>query len=493
MIAVVDLVGCSNRTAELVGGRFYTSRHRVEYVFGPSSLGGDMGLRESTWMADDHSALADVLGARRRINAALASELSLMDDYVRGRTACASPWDTGVTEKDLYSSAICELAAALSSTFASVNNRVQMWRRLQPSVKRRFVDGSLDMERVRTIHDHLLHARPSTVVDIEAEVLKVAGEMAPGALGREIDRLLTEADPEWDRDVRKRAARTEKRIRLRRRARGLSSLTAVMTDGQADEQISRIDAVIARLHPEDPRSPDQRRGEAHTALMRGETLVCQCATCLIARGDTATRESEDPQPTGTTDASAGDTAHETSSASTESAPQGPVGPIGQPRPATAPPENTARPDQASPLGDRPRPRPGGGTLIERWRAVVERNPLGEHALYPDGHGGMTVPPPGALSYKPSRALAARVRADHPYCLHPGCDVPSDRCDLDHIVEFDRQNPKRGGWTIPTNIGPRCRLHHNLKTRKLWHTELLPEGVLHIVDPLGRHYFTAPTL
>ncbi|WP_415973273.1 DUF222 domain-containing protein [Rhodococcus sp. 077-4] len=438
-----------------------------------------MGLRKSTWMDDEHCALADVLGARRTINAAAASELAFMDDYVRGRTACASPWDTGVTEKDLYGSAICELAAALSSTFASVNNKVQMWHRLRPSVKDRFVDGSLDMERVRTIHDHLLLARPDTVDDIEAEVLKAAREMAPGSLGREIDRLLIEADPDWDREVRTRAARTEKRVRLRRRARGLSSLTTVMTDGEADDQISRLDAEVARLHPEDPRSPDQRRGEAHTALMRGETLVCRCATCTTSRGEAAdsgdvTPQSRSADPSAGSAAVTGETATgETATGSTESAPQDR---------ATAPPEGTPT-----------RSRPGGGTLIERWRAIVERNPLGVHALHPDGHGGLTLPPPGALSYKPSRALAARVRADQPYCVHPGCDVPSDRCDLDHIVEFDRQNPERGGWTIPTNIGPRCRLHHNLKTRKLWRTELLPEGVMHTVDPLGRHYFTAPTL
>ncbi|MEK8070209.1 HNH endonuclease signature motif containing protein [Rhodococcoides navarretei] len=449
-----------------------------------------MGLRESTWIDDDHSALADVLGARRRINAAVASELALMDDYVRGRTACASPWDTGVTEKDLYSSAICELAAAMSSTFAAVHNRLQMWRQLRPLVRNSFINGSLDKERVKTIHDHLLHARPETVVAIEAEVLKAAGEMAPGALGREIDRLLFEADPDWDRNVRDRAARTEKRIRVRRRARGLSSLTVVMTDGEADEQISRIDAEIARLHPEDPRSPDQQRGEAHNALMRGETVACQCAACLTARGDVEAPEAETTQPPSTTarpnDGAA--TADETSTASSESEPQGPARPTRQPPPATGPPDEPAPPDEPP-----ARSRPGGGTLIERWRGIVERNPLGVHALHPDGHGGMTLPPPGALSYKPSRSLAARVRADHPYCLHPGCDVPSDRCDLDHIVEFDPQNPERGGWTIPTNIGPRCRLHHNLKTRKLWRTELLPEGVMHTVDPLGRHYFTAPTL
>ena len=443
-----------------------------------------MGLRESTWTADDHSALAEVLGARRKINAAVASELAFMDDYVRGRTACASPWDDGVTEKDLYGSAICELAAALSSTFASINSKVSMWRRLRPLVKRRFLDGALDMERVKTIHDHLLHARPETVVDIEAEVLKAAAEMAPGSLGREIDRLLIEADADWDRAVRTRAAHTEKRIRLRRRARGLSSLTTVMTDGEADEQLSRIDAEVTRLHPEDPRSDDQRRGDAQTALMRGETLLCQCAPCLTSRGDVSNGGAAAPD--------------ETSTSSSESAPHGPVRPVTQPTPDTAPPEDTAPPDKAAlpdkaaPPDKAQRPRPGGGTLIERWRAIVENNPRGGHALHPDGHGGMTVPPPGALSYKPSRALAAQVRADHPYCLHPGCDVPSDRCDLDHIVEFDRQHPERGGWTVRTNIGPRCRLHHNLKTRKLWRTELLPEGVMHTIDPLGHHYFTAPT-
>ncbi|WP_269608549.1 HNH endonuclease signature motif containing protein [Rhodococcus ruber] len=455
-----------------------------------------MGLRKAAWTTDDHSALADVLGARGAINAAVASELDLMDRYVRNRTACASPWDTGVTEKDLYSSAICELAAALSSTFAAVNNKLQMWRQLRPLVRRAFIDGALDLERVRTIHDHLLHARPETVVSLEVEILKAAGEMAPGALGREIDRLLIEADANWDRAVRKHAARTEKRIRLRRRARGLSSLTTLMTDGEADDQLSRIDAEVTRLHPEDPRSDDQRRGDAQTALMRGEALQCECPTCQASRDDVTdpeaadTHESPDiggpsPETTEPSDTNV-EATDETSSDSSTSA--------SDPMPPAAPPPAPGTPVPDTPPPDTvPRSRPGGGTLIERWRAVVGHDPIGVHAVYPDGHGGMKLPPPGALSYTPSRALAARVRAEHPYCLHPGCNVPSERCDLDHIVEFDRQQPEKGGWTILTNIGPRCRLHHNLKTRKLWRTELLPEGVLHIVDPLGNHYFTPPAL
>lgn len=423
-----------------------------------------------------------------------------MDRYVRGRTACPSPWVTGVTEKDLYSSAICELAAALSSTFAAVHNELQMWRRLRPLVRNSFVDGSLDRERVKTIHDHLLHARPETVVAIEAEILKAAAEMAPGTLGREIDRLLIEADADWDRAVRKRAARTEKRIRLRRRARGLSSLTTVMTDGEADEQLSRIEAEVTHLHPEDPRSDDQRRGDAQTALMRGETLLCECATCVASRDADADPEAPahgEPVPEIPAPSDAGSDAHDGTGTETAGfAPSGSEFPLRQPPdtgpPNTAPPD-AVRPETPAPLDTATRSRPGGGTLIERWRAMVENNPHGVHVLHPDGHGGMTQPPPGALTYAPSRALAARVRAEHPYCLHPGCNVPSERCDLDHIVEFDHRHPERGGWTIESNIGPRCRLHHNLKTRKLWRTELLPEGVLHIVDPLGNHYFTAPTL
>lgn len=431
-----------------------------------------MGLRRSTWMAEDHSALDDVLAARRSVNAAAASELAFMDDYVRGRTACASPWDSRVTEKDLYSSAICELAAALSSTFATVHNKVRMWRALRPLVKRRFVDGSLDMDRARTIHDHLLHARPETVVGIEAEILKAAAEMAPATLGREIDRLLTEADPVWDREVRIRAARTEKRIRLRRRARGLSSLTATMTDEEAAEQVARIAGEVAGLHADDPRSLEQRRGDAHTALMRGDTLACLRPACSPAREhvalDTSTQETlSDGEP---------------------APPEPSTARASQPASASA----SASQDQVPP--DIPTiKRPGGGTLIERWRANVEADPRAVHALHPDGHGGMSLPPPGALTYKPGRALAARIRAEQPYCLHPGCNVPSEHCDLDHLVEFDHRQPERGGWTILSNVGPRCRLHHNLKTRKLWRAELLPEGVVHTVDPLGNHYFTAPTL
>lgn len=86
---------------------------------------------------------------------------------------------------------------------------------------------------------------------------------------------------------------------------------------------------------------------------------------------------------------------------------------------------------------------------------------------PDGHGGMAEPPPGALTYRPSAELVAITRATHCTCTFPGCSVPAARCDIDHIVPFDHNDPMAGGWTISSNLHPLCHYHHHAKTLKLW--------------------------
>ncbi len=42
---------------------------------------------------------------------------------------------------------------------------------------------------------------------------------------------------------------------------------------------------------------------------------------------------------------------------------------------------------------------------------------------------------------------------HPTCTHPTCDVPSQRCDIDHIVDWP------AGPTDQANGRPRCPAHH----------------------------------
>lgn len=59
-----------------------------------------------------------------------------------------------------------------------------------------------------------------------------------------------------------------------------------------------------------------------------------------------------------------------------------------------------------------------------------------------------------------------IEIAHRYCTHPGCDVPAEDCEIDHIVEYED-----GGLTVQTNGDPKCKPHnidkHNqkIKTRQ----------------------------
>ncbi len=45
------------------------------------------------------------------------------------------------------------------------------------------------------------------------------------------------------------------------------------------------------------------------------------------------------------------------------------------------------------------------------------------------------------------------------CAHPGCTVPADRCDVDHLAEWERDD----GGTDQANAQPRCSTHNPWKT------------------------------
>ncbi len=60
-----------------------------------------------------------------------------------------------------------------------------------------------------------------------------------------------------------------------------------------------------------------------------------------------------------------------------------------------------------------------------------------------------------------------------------------RCDLDHDESWPR------GPTSVTNLCPRCRRHHELKTRGLVHTRLHPDGSLTTTTLLGTAVTTRP--
>jgi hypothetical protein len=88
-------------------------------------------------------------------------------------------------------------------------------------------------------------------------------------------------------------------------------------------------------------------------------------------------------------------------------------------------------------------------------------------------------------YRPSAELAEFVRTRDLYCRAPGCDVPADRCDLDHTVPYPI------GPTHASNIKCLCRTNHLMKTFGGWHDVQLPDGTVIWTSPSGRKYITNP--
>ena len=97
----------------------------------------------------------------------------------------------------------------------------------------------------------------------------------------------------------------------------------------------------------------------------------------------------------------------------------------------------------------------------------------------------------ALRYRPSAELARRVRLRDGTCRHPGCAIPADDCDLDHVVPFNHADPTAGGQTVEANLVSQCRRHHRFKTFSDWTYQLQPDGTLIVTTPDGTVMLTRP--
>lgn len=92
------------------------------------------------------------------------------------------------------------------------------------------------------------------------------------------------------------------------------------------------------------------------------------------------------------------------------------------------------------------------------------------------------------TYTPTEAIVAFVRGRDGTCRHPGCDVPADRCQIDHIMRH-----QGGGPTATRNLHCLCQRHHLMKTMGWQDITMAPDGTemwTSIGD--GHIYLTEPT-
>jgi len=77
------------------------------------------------------------------------------------------------------------------------------------------------------------------------------------------------------------------------------------------------------------------------------------------------------------------------------------------------------------------------------------------------------------------------------CVFPWCTRPARGCDLDHVIEFDRDAAAQGrpqpGPTRTDNLAALCRTHHRIKTHTAWRYRMTAPGVFEWTSPHGHRY------
>jgi hypothetical protein len=91
-----------------------------------------------------------------------------------------------------------------------------------------------------------------------------------------------------------------------------------------------------------------------------------------------------------------------------------------------------------------------------------------------------------MSYEASERLRDQTNHRDGTCVHPFCTRPAVRCDGEHRVPYDPDNPDRGP-TCSCNQAPMCRRHHRSKTTGGWTYVTVEPGVYLWRSPLGYQY------
>ncbi len=252
-----------------------------------------------------------------------------------------------------------------------------------------------------------------------------------------VDRIIFRHDPD---SVRRRheKAKQARSVWVLPDADGMASLGASMTAQDAAIALDSICRLAALVCPQDPRTAQARQSDAMFALLTGQIFECDCA-----RPDCT---SQVPGPK--------------TLAGWLRDHQGEVVAKGR-----VPVHVIA--DQATVEGDADNPAfPNGHGVISaaHLRDLLAREDTRVRPLNKPDTADASLPTYlPSDPYRPSTALDTFVRARDGYCTAPGCDRPAWSCDIDHITEYDHDNPARGGSTHPDGLAAKCRLHHLLKT------------------------------
>jgi uncharacterized protein DUF222 len=234
----------------------------------------------------------------------------------------------------------------------------------------------------------------------------------------------------------------------------------------------RLAQMVQEVCDDDPRSIGERRSDAVGAIVAGSFhLACRCGSETCPAGDVPSasnvviRVLAEQSTLDAAIASANDATVDAAIVSVDDAPAADDATQEQ-----TPPSASLTPPPALIVGEGVVPT---SLLAQLIRGGAKIRPVAVPSDEPEP------------KYRPSAALAEFVRQRDLYCRAPGCDVPADRCDLDHTIPYPI------GPTHASNIKCLCRTNHLMKTFGGWHDIQLPDGTVIWISPSGRKYITTP--
>ncbi|TWS19938.1 DUF222 domain-containing protein [Tsukamurella asaccharolytica] len=427
---------------------------------------------------------------------------------------------------DDWDELVAEVGAALgtgrSAAAAAVHRGLDLRERC-PRLFELFAAGKVSLSLAREV------LRASTAV-LDGQVAKVFDERITAWLAVRCEQsltvravadaaksVLTRLDPAAARDTP--PAPPRERLDFHTRADGLVDLEAVMPKSEALRLSALIGPLAQSVCRDDGRTLGQRQVAALVALAEGyETLACLCGkkSCDLRQARPRTSAvSQEIRALAVIVLNETDLADATADATDEAAaPPEPeldlvtddaVDEAGH----VATDDTADEHDEGAEAGSGIDPRRRGAVILAgdpgitgpatveqareliaatqtQWRVLGRRDPAtGE--VHARGAGG----------YRPTWYQLLVMRLTYPTCVFPGCSVASDRCQADHVAEYDHHDPATGGTTAvagrgsPGNLVPLCGFHHRIKTETGWLSDLLPDGTVEWRHPAGGVHAVPP--
>jgi hypothetical protein len=378
-------------------------------------------------------------GARRLAAIAELTRRRVLDDDERALWAC-----------DWWDCAAAEVATAMNISQRRASGQMRIAATLRdhlPQVAELFRGGLLSARvvstitwRTRLITDDAVWAQLDAAI---AQRARQWGPMPEVTLIAALDALVLH----WDAD-----ARIDSRAAVRTRdfttgdredEAGLTSVWGKLLAPDAAVLNKKVAAMAATVCADDPRSLGERRADALGALANGNHhLPCACTspTCPARTGQPA-------------------------------------------------PNSSVVIHVLTDQTPAPKTKDAGTAVLSGTEAIPTALLA---ALVRNGAKLRPLPAPEQVcepvsGYQPSAAMARHVRNRDLTCRFPGCTMPAEFCDIDHVVPYPL------GATHPSNLACLCRKHHHLKTFWAgdWEFTLRPNGTAIWTSPTGRSYTTHP--